>query len=355
VPPQPGPVRSTSDALLHEPYRFDFFQAVRLLETAARERSEHDRRHPSAPVGGDAAPGREHVRFRALPSQAFAPAPVSRVAESADRGPAEAVVTFFGMTGPQGALPAQYTSQVLRRLRDKDRSLRDFLDLFNHRALSLFVRAWEKYRLPFAYERAARAGGTDPVSRVVYCLTGHGTDGLRGRQEVPDEAFLFYAGHFAHRPRSAAALEAVLADYFGLPVEVQQASGQWLTLDDADRSRLPDGDGPGLNCELGVSLVVGERVWDVQSKFRLRVGPLTYAQFRRFMPDGDGLRALVQLTRSFVGPDVDFDMVPLLRPTEAPACVLGGDGPDGPRLGWNTWLHEVDATGPLADAVFTGA
>jgi type VI secretion system protein ImpH len=349
-----------SERLAREPYRFDFFQAVRLLELSAREGAAADPRRPCAPVGQNGPPDSEHVRFRAQPTLGFPPAPVSQI-----RGPApaagnnrpagapEAVVTFHGMTGPLGALPQHYTTLVLRRVRAKDFAFRDFLDLFNHRALSLFFRAWEKYRLPWSFERARHTGTTDPISQSLFCLTGFGTGGLRGRQRLPDQAILFYAGHLAHSPRSAVALEAMLADYFGLPVEVQQAQGQWLTLDDTDCSCLPGaGDPEGCNNALGVSVFLGERVWDVQGKFRMRVGPLRYSQFRQFMPDGGALEVMCQLARTYAGPHLDFDVLPVLRRDEAPRCRLGGDEADGPRLGWNTWVHDEDYRDDLTDAVF---
>jgi type VI secretion system protein ImpH len=339
-----------SDLVRGEPYRFDFFQAVRLLEAAARGRADRDARHPAAAVGGDHAPDREHVRFRAALSLSFPAAPLAQIHTPAGRGPAEAVVTFLGLFGPHGVLPPHYTSLILRRMRDKDFALRDFLDLFNHRVVSLLYRAWEKYRLPIAFERAARDITTDPASQALYCLIGFGTDGLRGRHPVPDGAFLYYSGHFAHFPRSAAALEALLAEYFRLPVEIEQAAGQWLTLADADRSQLPDAElSDGRNAALGLTAVAGERVWDVQSKFRVVLGPLTYAEFQRFMPDGNGLQELGALTRTYVGPDLDFEVVPLLEPTDAPPLVLAGDGP---RLGWNTWVHDGDYETVLSDASF---
>jgi type VI secretion system protein ImpH len=157
----------------------------------------------------------------------------------------------------------------------------------------------------------------------------------------------------AHYPRSAVALEAMLADYFGLPVEIEQAQGQWLTLDDSDCSCLPGPGAPeGCNNGLGTSVFLGERVWDVQSKFRVRVGPLRYSQFRQFMPDGDALEILCQLARTYAGPDLDIDVLPVLRRDEAPRCRLGGDETDGARLGWNTWVHDEDYLVHLTDAVF---
>jgi type VI secretion system protein ImpH len=134
---------------------------------------------------------------------------------------------------------------------------------------------------------------------------------------------------------------------------VEQALGQWLTLDDDDLSTLPDEDCPnGCNNELGISLIVGERVWDVQSKFRVRVGPLHYSQFRQFMPDGDALPALIQLVRTYVGSELDFDVLPILRRDEAPRCQLRSDEKDASRLGWNSWIHDEDYSNDLTDAIF---
>jgi type VI secretion system protein ImpH len=221
--------------------------------------------------------------------------------------------------------------------------------------VSLFFRAWEKYRLPFAYERRRLDGaaGDDPAAWALFCLTGLGTDKLRGRLDVDDEAFLYYSGHFAHYPRSAAALEALLADYFEMPIRVEQLQGQWLLLGTDDQAVMP---GPGLPQgrfnRLGTDLTVGERVWEVQSKFRLRIGPLMFAQFRRLMPSGDGLRPLCQLARAFVGPEFDFDVQAVLLPEEVPWCRLSSGG-DGAYLGWNTWIRVGAFTAPVEDAVFS--
>jgi len=266
------------------------------------------------------------------------------------------VVSFLGLTGPSGVLPQHYTTLLLSRVRGKDFALRDFLDLFNHRLVSLFHRAWEKYRLPFSYERSrleSGAEGADPVTTTLYCLVGLGTDGLRGRLSVADEAFLYYAGHFAHHPRSALGLEGLLQDYFGMPLRVEQAQPQWLTLDEEDRSLMPGGDHPDGRCaRLGMDMVVGERVRDVQSKFRLRVGPVDYTAFRRFFPGSAGLRELAELTRTYVGPEFDIDVLVLLLPEEVPWCRLDSAAEEPARLGWNTWVRCQPMEKVVEDALF---
>src|SRR5262249_41651130 len=153
----------------------------------------------------------------------------------------------------------------------------EFLDLFTHRMASLFYRAWEKYRFPVAYERDEQ----DRFTQYLYDIIGMGTGGLRGRLGLrartpprADQAPLFYAGLSAQRPHSAGARAAILSDYFGVPARIEQFVGQWLTLDDDSRSYIGR-----ANSELGVNTIAGARVWETQSKFRLKFGPLTFIEF----------------------------------------------------------------------------
>jgi type VI secretion system protein ImpH len=326
-------------------HQFEFFQAVRLL---------HLQEGMWRPLGGDFSPAEEVVRFRAMPSHSF---PAGSVVElQAGRGedaPPEMTVAFHGLTGPQGVLPQHYTALLIERVRAKDFSLRDFLDMFNHRAVSHFYRAWRKYRFPFAYEQSARREkGDDLFTYVLYCLLGLGTGGQRGRAEFADEALLYFGGHFAHWPRSAVALESVLNEYFEIPAAVKQFQGEWLYLAVEDRSALPSLGGRGQYTAIGSEAVVGQRVWDVESKFRVRLGPLSYADFRRLLPDGDMLRPVREMIRLYVGPHLEFDVQLVLKRREVPRCRLGGDPGGASRLGWNTWVRHGEFPADVDDAVF---
>ncbi len=347
------------EELFRHPYPFSFFQAARLLERAGRREAENPRFEGRAAVGQDADPAREAVRFRAFQALTFPPAEIMGLAErppdpQARRpaGPPELTVSFLGLTGPSGVLPQHYSELVIRSIKSRNFAVRDFFDIFNHRTVSLFLRAWEKYRLPVAYERGGE-GGQDQISRAIYALIGFGTGRLRGRLSVDDEALLHYSGHLGHWPRSAAGLEAMLSDYFERPIRIDQFQGRWLNLAEDETSLLPNPALPrGRFCRLGVDAVAGTRVWDVQAAFRLKIGPLTYEQFVRFMPGGDALTRLCHLTRLYVGPDKSFDAQLTLRKEEVPFCTLATAGPYQPRLGWNTWLKHREFRRDVSDAVY---
>ncbi len=356
---------AVSDLLHEEAYRFEFFQAVRLLQRWAADTTEEESGQGRRPVGEDYAPQQEAVRFRALPSQSFPSGPISEIRRPLAETPAdeplgpppEMITAFMGLTGPNGVLPQHYTSLLIERVREKDYALRDFLDLFNHRVISLFYRAWVKYRFPVAYERSETAegvSGEDLFTSCLYCLLGLGTDGLRGRLEFDDEATLFYGGLFARGPRAAVSLERMLGDYFQLPAQVRQFQGQWLYLSREDQSSLPCPRWPrGQNTHLGGDLIVGERVWDVEGKFRVRLGPLKYEDFCRFVPSGAALRPICQMLRLYAGPQFDFDVQPVLEAAEVPWCRLGSQKTDASRLGWNTWIRSRTPDHDVSDAVFS--
>jgi type VI secretion system protein ImpH len=330
--------------LFQEPYRFDFFQAVRLLE---RVLPGH------GPVGQDTKALAEIVRLRAHNALTFPPSAIHDLVRADDGRPPLMTVAFMGLTGPSGVLPRHYTELILERARRKDRALPDFLDVFNHRMLSFFYRAWQKYRVPIAHEQAAhRATGEDPFTRSLFDHFGMGTPGLRGRLQVEDQTLLYYAGLLAQHPRSATALEGMLADYLAAPVRVVPFRGEWLPLSEDNRSRLGGG-GREANNALGQTAVLGKRFWDQQARFRLRIGPIGLGLFCDLLPSGREFRALAQLTRLFVGQELDFDVQLVLRRDEVLRCRLGDTGPHAPRLGWSSWLRTKPFTRDADDAVLS--
>jgi len=334
---------SVEEILFGESYRFDFFQAVRLLEAIYRNRN---------PVGRQGSPGQEVVRFHSYLTLSFPASEIQEImpASGGDESPAQMTESFMGLAGPSGPLPRHYTVLMLDRQRRKDFVLRDFLDLFNHRLISLFYRAWEKYRFQIDYERAARAGhaASDSFSMHLFDLVGMGTNGLRGRLEFGDQVLLFYAGLLAQHPRSGSALAGILSDCFGVKVDVVQFVGQWLEITEENRTRL----GPGeVNNRLGIGAVAGKRIWDQQAKFKLRLGPLSWREFSRFLPDGDAFRPLVQMTRYFAGQEFDFDLQLVLNAAEVPPLRLGDKNS---RLGFSTWLKTRQFTRDADQVLFSG-
>lgn len=312
-------------------------QAVRLLQHAAGKTSA---------VGRAGSPRREAVRFRAMLSLAFPPSEVPSLERPDDpSNPAVMTVAFFGLTGPSGVMPYAYTELMIERARAGDRTLSAFLDLFNHRLISLFYRAWEKSRPYLAHEM----GGDDPTSRHLFSLIGLGLEPLRNRSAFPDEAMRFYAGLFARRHRPAIGLTRLLNDYFGLPVEIHQFVGQWLPMFPEDRSRLG---ASGAHNALGVSLVLGARVWDEQGKFRVVIGPLSLPQFLAFLPDGPDFKALSQMVRMYVDAEYGFDIQLLLKADDVPACHLSANAATPPQLGRTAWLKSQPFANDADDAVF---
>ena len=156
------------------------------------------------------------------PDTAF-PAGEIQSLEFRSDAPVRMAVNFMGLTGPEGVLPYSYSLLISERMRARDTTLRDFLDLFHHRIISLFYRAWEKYRFGVAHERNQR----DIVTQHLKDLVGLGESRLQERLAIRDDVLLFYAGLLAPQQRSAAALQQLVGDYFGVRVEVEQFVGGW--------------------------------------------------------------------------------------------------------------------------------
>jgi type VI secretion system protein ImpH len=306
-------------ALEREPYGFDFFQALRRIEAL----------HPHMPRVGDAIKAADDpVRLGQEPATTFAPASLSGFEGARDGGPPRMLVRFLGLLGPNGPLPLHLTEYARDRLRnDADPTFARFLDLFNHRVLSLFYRAWAQAQPTVNFDRPRE----DRFSTYVGSLFGIGMPSYRERDAMPDLAKLHYAGHLACQARHADGLRSILADFLKLPVIIEELVGHWLRLPESCYWRLGQSPATGT---LGVSTTAGSRVWDRQNKFRVRIGPLSLRDYERLLPGGDSLARVVAMVRNYVGDQLTWDLNLSLRRAEVPPLRLGGSA----RLGWSTWV-----------------
>lgn len=313
---------SVAEQLFAEAHRFDFYQAVALLELMEPR---------ATPIGVGAEPAREAIRFESAIGMGFPPSDIVQVRDAAEaetRQP-RMNVAFLGLGGFRGPLPHAVTEMVLERTARKDRAFRAFLDIFNHRLVSLMYRVRAASRVLLGF----RAPDRTPMSRYLRALMGLGTPRLTDRMGVRDRSLLPYAGLLAGAVRSQSGLETLLKDYFRAPVKIRSLHGTWLRIEDDQQTEI----GPrGRNNELGISAVLGGRVWDMQSGYLIDIGPISLREYLDFLPIGTRFRPLVSLARFYGGEHLDFDLRLTLRDTDIVQARLGAK--DGSLLGWTSWL-----------------
>ena len=302
---EPEPHDPAPDRLFAEGYRYDFFQAVRLLE----------RRSDGPALGTTANPRAERVEVRPDDALAFPGADVRRVERDGD-GRAVVTATFGGLYGVDSPLPTPFHERVTT---DPDRTLglRHFLDLFGGRLYAYLYRAWRKVRPELDEAPPERD------TRRFLALAG-AAQSARWSPPAPPLRLAAFAGHLG-RQRTAAGLRAVAESLVGAPVEVVENVPRWLPI--PTRPTL----GAGAP-RLGENAPLGARVLDLSSKVRLRVGPVGLDQFQDLLPGGEGARTLAAAvrfyTRDALAVDVELVLEGVGRPPHAPGRRDRPDGPD---------------------------
>jgi type VI secretion system protein ImpH len=356
--------------LMEQPYRFELFQAIRILELEETRRALAEGRAAPPGVGGVDRGAAVHspVRFLSSASLKFPASAITRawVNESVeplhpgDTGNrvTQLEVTCLGLIGTSGTLPSHYTSIIADRYRRfRDDTLKSFLDLFVQRFVGLNYRAWCKYRQDVRFEHAAISGrssswdtSSEPVdsfTAVVAALVGLAGHDVSSRMEVDDHVIFHYSSHFSRSVRTAASLEKLLRDQLSVDACVEQFVGRWLELELPDQTSLASRMLPeGLHAQLGQGALLGKRVWDIESTFEVILGPLTAGQLKQFLPGTPALARLADLLRLYAGLTFEIVVRLKLKASEVPCCRLGGMTLRGdghateldPLLGWTTWL-----------------
>ncbi len=379
-PPDPASARVVSDQereaywsrLSESPWSIDFFAAVRRLEAL----------YPELPgFGASNRAAEDMVRFCQHPSLSFAPCTVNELRPQTGTAPTRMFVNFIGMFGPNGPLPLHLTEHAYgRELHHKDFTFSRFLDVFNHRMVSLFYRAWATSQMPASFDRTppvALKGDVDYRDRArvlssekdrypvyVGALFGMGMDSARHRDAVPDNAKLYFSGRLAGSQNGPEGLRAILADYFGVPVRIEEFAGRWLPLPEQYFTMLGGardpyaphaGDrtaGACLGSLGGGAAVCGRHVWDCQGKFRIHLGPMGLSDFEKFVPNSPSERRLRAWVRNYCGDEFAWEAIVCLRAAEVPRTHVRTQRlPEeiGSRLGWTTWIRTLPESCDRAD------
>jgi type VI secretion system protein ImpH len=328
--PEPARAEVVRQRIESETHGFSFYAIMRMLEAV----------HPESPrFGRSVRPKQDTLRLAQEPSVAHAPAALSSFEPGDGTRPDRLLVHFFGLFGPDGPLPLHLTEYARDRRRNyNDSTFQRFADIFHHRAISLFYRAWADVRPTVSFDRPEH----DRFGDYVGALIGLSTPGLRNRDAMPDLTKLHFAGLLASQTRNAEGLGQILSEFFTMPVRVESFVGGWLVLPNQDLTRLADGE---ETASLGRSTVLGGKVWSRQHRFRLVFGPLDLADYERLLPDGMSFHRLVPIVRNYAGDQLVWDISLILRTDAVPDLRLGRQG----RLGWTTWLKPRRATTPAAD------
>lgn len=334
--------RDLIEELKAEGFSFDFFQAVRLLEQhiAATGDAEQDLRFATSLAL--AFPAAEIDSIRCLVREEAAYADSSATADGADDSTSDRrwlmTVSFMGLVGSSGVLPLSYTELLLeRRHRYRDRAAHDFLDMFCHRALSLFYQAWRKHHFWIGVE----SGADDIVGNALLALAGAGFADRRSSSE-PEQSedrlapatLRYYAGMLAQKPMSVANLCQLIGDYFEVQAAIDCFAGRWIAIPPHEQTAL----GKQL-CNLGCAAILGGRSWDRQTGIRLRLGPLDRRRFNDFLPGGAGAQALCELLRLCIGESFAVELVLTASRTGIGPLRLQPDRNGmSARLGCDAWL-----------------
>jgi type VI secretion system protein ImpH len=326
------------------PWRFDFFQLVKLLESETNASNE---------VGDFTPVNHETIKFKTNPQLNFEPSPIKSIqriskqskqnphSKSTPEEPPQSVleVNFWGLNGSAGTLPFHYSELITQRIRNNDHALKDFIDIFNHRSLSLFYKAWLKHRPWLQHPSKDAAVSKYKINHHQAILKG--LIGLSGEHNAafnkPEGAWLNYPGFGAARICSATMLKHAINHHFGLSVRLNEFKGQWEHMPSDVRTRLADRKSNGMNNLLGVSALLGARCWNAQNRFEVEIVEIEYQQFMTFSPGSEKLNALYEFIKFKVGTELDFDLTLKVQKSKLyPASFKAGKQP---QLGWNSRLH----------------
>ncbi|MFP2423568.1 type VI secretion system baseplate subunit TssG [Pseudescherichia vulneris] len=327
-------VRLEQEALLAagvDVTRYNFFQLVELLHqlAVAWEKSP-----------GASNPAQEAIRFTSSASLAFPTRDIIAL-HTSPRNQFELEVSFLGLHGSQSPLPGYYLDSLAWEAAQNENRLTDFLNVFNHRLLTLLHQIWRKYRYYICFNK-----GCDDFSQRMFALVGLGSTAIRNKLQINHEKMLAYAGLLASPGRAPEVICSLVSHCFNLEDvtlnswqlrKVNIAADQQNRLGSRVRVR---GNNYQQKSVLGVNFSIGARVADRSGKFLLCINRLTRDQFLSFLPEGSNYAPLVMFVAFIMRDQFAWDLRLGLAEQQVSGMVLGTE--QNNLLGWTSFLGQPE-------------
>lgn len=306
------------ESVARRAHEYNFFQLVRTLRSIIDSEG-----HTSAARAG------ERIRFRPSPLTVFPPTDVREIDTGrADDDPLTIVVSFMGLYGFDSPLPS-YFSQELEQEQPSSEPLRDFLDIFNNRLYRFLYLAWQKYH-PWTAEASA---AIDQEARRMMAVSGLLSD-AKSAGHSPNLGLTPLSGQFGSIVSNADGLRNILHyELGGLDVEIEEFVPRWVRLHERPVIGRSAG---GTQARLGSNAAIGERMFDISGKFRVKLGPMGLDEFESCLPGRERANRIALIVDQYVTDMLEYDVKLELRSADVPPLVLG----DSRRLGQNTWLNK---------------
>lgn len=280
-------------------------------------------------IGETVSPSQDLFRLYQNPSMSFIYKNIDTI--SLKNNKFQIAVNEIGLLGANSPLPSHLIEFIFQRKHQYgDGAWASFVNMLQHRVLTMFYRSWMNAQSVLSLENK----GADKFSRYIASLAGFAVlDGSQSHKYVEHFSKLYFAGYSLQRNRSADNFQSLLSQYFSIPIHVEENIGQWFKLPKEEQTRL----GVNKRYTLGDGLIVGSRVYDVQTKFRITIGPLKLEEFKSFFK-GFNSKRLIEWVRFYVGEEYDWDVQLILAKPEIPKLVLGSHN----QLGLTTWLGSTN-------------
>ncbi len=261
--------------------RDQLFQSLHLIERFLQKGESN--------LGTDVLPSHENIQLTVSQQLGYESGEFADIQLGQNQG-VEVVTNLIGLTGEHGVLPSHYTELVLQRLKNNDPTFKDFLDIFNHRLLSLFYRTWQSYQPQVQFQKVA-AKQTSSWHQILTALTGD-----KGPRS------LYFGGHFCQTIRSRGAVQSCLESLSGCDVTIRDFKGQWMNLKSQEQTRLCSKRmQEGQFAQLGNGARLGKRAWNINAGFQVEFTADCLDQVQGLLPQGQNINAIKATCRALLG------------------------------------------------------